>query len=146
MRLPILSKPTNVYVKLRLGYFDVLVAGASGERASFRLPLRKATSSNSDVKPNPSRTSVKILAYIDLIKEHLYKPNLKHMCVSNPTATIWTPSPQGTVLINSDAAIFEAAECMGVGVAVRDHRDTLRGSNNLSMRRLWLFGGRTRLS
>jgi hypothetical protein len=103
---------------------------------------------NLDVKPNPSRTSVKILAYVDLIKEHLYKPNLKHMCVSNPTTTIWTPPLQGTVLINIDAAIFEAAECVGVGVVMRDHRGTclvacrLRGSNNLSMRRLWLFGGR----
>jgi ribonuclease HI len=27
----------------------------------------------------------------------------------------------GTVLINSDAAIFEASGCMGAGVVVRDH-------------------------
>jgi hypothetical protein len=39
---PILSKPASIQVKLRLGFFDVAVIGSSGERASFRLPLRKA--------------------------------------------------------------------------------------------------------
>ncbi|KAK1660865.1 hypothetical protein QYE76_049024 [Lolium multiflorum] len=41
----ILSKPKSVQVKLRLGYFDVLVTGSAGERASFRLPLRKKDAS-----------------------------------------------------------------------------------------------------
>jgi hypothetical protein len=41
----ILSKPKSVQVKLRLGYFDVLVIGSAGERASFRLPLRKKDAS-----------------------------------------------------------------------------------------------------
>jgi hypothetical protein len=42
---PILSKPTSVHVKLRLGFFDVTVTGSAGEQAFFRLPLRKAAPS-----------------------------------------------------------------------------------------------------
>jgi hypothetical protein len=41
---PILSKPARVEVKLRLGFFDVLVVGTDGARLSFRLPLRRASS------------------------------------------------------------------------------------------------------
>jgi hypothetical protein len=41
---PILSKPKRVITKLRLGFFDVFVEGAHGERALFRLPLRRASS------------------------------------------------------------------------------------------------------
>lgn len=42
---PILSKPSSVHVRLRLGFFDVTVTGSAGERAFFRLPLRKAAPS-----------------------------------------------------------------------------------------------------
>lgn len=41
---PILSKPARVEVKLRLGFFDVLVVGSDGAQLSFRLPLRRASS------------------------------------------------------------------------------------------------------
>jgi hypothetical protein len=38
---PILSKPAKVIIKLRLGFFDVLVFGSLGEVSFFRLPLRR---------------------------------------------------------------------------------------------------------
>jgi hypothetical protein len=38
---PILSKAKSVTIKLRLGFFDVFVLGAKGERAFFRLLLRR---------------------------------------------------------------------------------------------------------
>ncbi|KAK1631775.1 hypothetical protein QYE76_006090 [Lolium multiflorum] len=41
---PIISKPAKVGVKLRLGFFDVLVEGVGGEKLFFRLPLRPASS------------------------------------------------------------------------------------------------------
>jgi hypothetical protein len=41
---PIHSKPSKVVIKLRLGFFDVLVLGHNGERLVFRLPLRRAAS------------------------------------------------------------------------------------------------------
>jgi hypothetical protein len=41
---PILSKPKSVSIKLKMGFFDVVVLGAKGERLFFRLPLRRASS------------------------------------------------------------------------------------------------------
>jgi ribonuclease HI len=75
---------------------------------------------NTEAKPSPNRTSLKILAYVDLIQQHLFKPT-QQRCVSTPSAS-WTPPPLGTVFVNSDAAIFEAAGCMGTGAIIRDHQ------------------------
>ncbi|KAK1615444.1 hypothetical protein QYE76_020966 [Lolium multiflorum] len=41
---PILSKPKSVEVKLRFGFFDVVVSDDNGQTLSFRLPLRQASS------------------------------------------------------------------------------------------------------
>jgi hypothetical protein len=76
---------------------------------------------NSDVKPNPSRTVGKILAYVDLIQQHLFKPASSQRCVSTPAASSWTPPPPGTVLVTSDAATFRAAGGISAGVLGRDH-------------------------
>uniref|UniRef100_A0ACD5YKV4 Uncharacterized protein n=1 Tax=Avena sativa TaxID=4498 RepID=A0ACD5YKV4_AVESA len=78
---------------------------------------------NSDIKPNPSRTSGKILAYIDLIKQNLYRSCSQHRCESTPTLK-WTPPPRGTVLVNCDAAISQAAGGVSAGVVLRDHSGT----------------------
>jgi hypothetical protein len=42
---PVLSKPSSVVIKLHLGFFDIFVEGPKGERAFFRLPLRRAAPS-----------------------------------------------------------------------------------------------------
>jgi hypothetical protein len=72
------------------------------------------------VKPNPSRTGGKVLAFVDRIKTHLSKPALKQRC--EPGSDRWTPPPQGTVLVISDAAISEATGCMGAGVVIQNHQ------------------------
>jgi hypothetical protein len=41
---PILSKPKSVSIKLKMGFFDVVVLGTKGERLFFCLPLRHASS------------------------------------------------------------------------------------------------------
>jgi hypothetical protein len=41
---PILSKPKKVEIKLHLGFFDVFVSGDNDTAATFRLPLRRASS------------------------------------------------------------------------------------------------------
>ena len=76
---------------------------------------------NSEVKPCPVRSSGKSLAYVDLIRDNLFSSEPKHRRDSSSVSQ-WSPPPQGSVLVNSDAAIFEAAGCMGVGVVIRDHR------------------------
>jgi hypothetical protein len=40
---PILTKPSSVIIKLHLGFFDVFIEGSKGERAFFRLPMRRAS-------------------------------------------------------------------------------------------------------
>uniref|UniRef100_A0ACD5ZWQ4 Uncharacterized protein n=1 Tax=Avena sativa TaxID=4498 RepID=A0ACD5ZWQ4_AVESA len=74
---------------------------------------------NSMEKPNPQRTCAKILAYMDLIKEHLLKCSPVTRRESNAPPK-WTPPPPGVLLLNVDAAIFEAVGLMGAGMVVRD--------------------------
>ena len=35
---------------------------------------------------------------------------------------LWSPPPGGWVMVNVDAAIFQKANRMGLGIVVRDHR------------------------
>jgi hypothetical protein len=83
---------------------------------------------NGGPKSDPKRTCGKILAYVDLIREHLFKPSPVHRCESSSPANRWTPPPPGTVLINSDAALFEDTKSMGAGVVIRDHRGQCIGA------------------
>jgi hypothetical protein len=74
---------------------------------------------NEDVKKNPSHTRGKVVDYVDLIRTHLSKPVSKQRC--EPSSYRWTPPLQGTVLVNSDAAISKVTCCMGSGVVIRNH-------------------------
>jgi hypothetical protein len=76
---------------------------------------------NSSEKPNPTRTCGKIFAYIDLIKDNLFKKPSASRCESSTLVPRRTPPPPGVVLVNSDATIFEAMGSMGAGIVVRDH-------------------------
>jgi hypothetical protein len=35
----------------------------------------------------------------------------------------WTPPPEDWIMINVDAAVFEAKNCMGIGLVARNHKD-----------------------
>jgi hypothetical protein len=65
---------------------------------------------NSEVKPNPQWTCGKILAYVDLIRSHLFKQKPDKRCVSSPSPIKWTPTPLGFVMLNSDATILKILE------------------------------------
>jgi hypothetical protein len=58
-------------------------------------------SRNEDVKQTPCRTGGKVVGYVDLIRTRLFKPVSKQRC--EPSSDRWTPPPQGTVLVKSDA-------------------------------------------
>jgi hypothetical protein len=66
-----------------------------------------------DAKPNPQQTCGKILAYIDLIRSHLFKQKLDKRCVSSLSPANWTLPPPGFVMLNSDATIFKDFGGMG---------------------------------
>ena len=69
---------------------------------------------------HPGSIATKVKVYINLISLHLYKPTTKHRRESSSTAK-WSPPPVGTVMVNSDAAIFAASNSMGFGIVIRDH-------------------------
>jgi hypothetical protein len=83
---------------------------------------------NSTMKPSQSRTCGKIFAYIELIKENMFKTSPASRCDSRKPVPKWSPQPQGVILLNLDAALFEPKGPMEVGVVARDHRGTFLAS------------------
>jgi hypothetical protein len=69
---------------------------------------------------HPTTVAMKIKAYVDMIITHLYKPDANQRRESS-LAVPWTPPPVGTLIVNVDAALFEASISMGSGVVIRDH-------------------------
>jgi hypothetical protein len=64
--------------------------------------------------------AAKVNAYIEMILVHIYKPATNHRRELSSSAK-WVPPPEGTVLVNVDAAIFSASKQMGAGIVARDH-------------------------
>jgi ribonuclease HI len=74
-----------------------------------------------DQMVHPRVVADKVLAYIQMIATHLYKPPISHRRETNSSVLRWSPPPFRTVLINVDAAICSESRRMGVGVVIRDH-------------------------
>jgi hypothetical protein len=75
---------------------------------------------NSTDKPNPVCTCGKILAYVDLIKEHLFKNSSATRCESTSPPQRMPPAARG-ILVNSDTSVFETMGRIGAGIIARDH-------------------------
>ncbi|XP_071680193.1 uncharacterized protein [Lolium perenne] len=69
---------------------------------------------------HPTSLAAKVNAYIEMILVHLYKSATNHRRELSSGAK-WVPPPEGTVLVNVDAAIFSASKQMGAGIVARDH-------------------------
>nr|XP_051217778.1 uncharacterized protein LOC127335209 [Lolium perenne] len=76
---------------------------------------------NNATEPSCRRVVEKIKAYVETITQHLTKAGTASRCDSSSSTLRWSPPPVGSVLINTDAALFANSRCMGVGVVVRDH-------------------------
>jgi hypothetical protein len=74
-----------------------------------------------EVFMHPHAVAAKIKAYIDMILLHLYKASTNHRREPSSSSPKWVPPPEGTVLVNGDAAILASTRKMGVGVVVHDH-------------------------
>jgi hypothetical protein len=70
---------------------------------------------------HPNSIAQKVLAYIQMIATHLYKTEPYNRRETIAIAPKWSPPPEGTVLINVDAAIFSSTRRMGIGAVIRDH-------------------------
>jgi hypothetical protein len=71
------------------------------------------------ILPNPSHTSARIIAYVDLIIQHCFRTKSGNRRETSQ-ATRWSPPPPGIVLVNSDVALFEDCRRMAMGAVVRD--------------------------
>jgi hypothetical protein len=56
-----------------------------------------------------------------MILKNLYKSVPAYRCESSSPKAKWAPPPEGTVLVNVDAAIFATSRRMGAGIVARDH-------------------------
>jgi hypothetical protein len=74
---------------------------------------------NNNSELHPQNTSVKIIAYIQMIVQHCYKPKPGTRRESSK-AQKWTPPPPGEVLVNVDAALFPERRGMAMGAVLRD--------------------------
>jgi ribonuclease HI len=76
---------------------------------------------NDEKRKHPNSLAEQIKAYIALILLHLFKPTTIHSRDSTSTSPQWSPQPEGTAIVNVDAALFSSSSRMGVGVVIRDH-------------------------
>jgi hypothetical protein len=56
-----------------------------------------------------------------MIELHVVSPNPSTRRDTIYSHVRWSPPPEGTVLINVDAALFNPSRRMGIGVVIRDH-------------------------
>uniref|UniRef100_A0ACD5Y4F7 Uncharacterized protein n=1 Tax=Avena sativa TaxID=4498 RepID=A0ACD5Y4F7_AVESA len=75
---------------------------------------------NNQVVPNPKQTSLRAVAYIDMIQQNCFKPTpVTRRVTTQPQK--WSPPPPGKVLVNVDPALFADRRCMAMGAVLRDH-------------------------
>jgi hypothetical protein len=68
---------------------------------------------------HPTSIATKIKVYVDLIISQLVSSDSDHRCGTSRVVS-WSPPPEGFLMVNVDAAIFESSSCMGAGVVIRD--------------------------
>lgn len=79
-------------------------------------------SARNDVEmPHPCRIAGKIIAYVDLIVQHLFKPVPDHRRETHASCNQWSPPPSGTLYFMSDAAVFADLGKVGAGVVALNH-------------------------
>jgi hypothetical protein len=76
---------------------------------------------NGEREVHPHCLVEKILAYVNMVMLHMYDPVSSNRCDS-VKPKYWSPPPEGWVMVNVDATIFQKANRMGLGIVVRDHK------------------------
>jgi hypothetical protein len=84
------------------------------------LTSRNGTRKNDPMR-SPHSAAAQALAYAGMIELHLFKSEASTQCDTSSPAPRWSPSPEGSGLVNNDAAIFSSSRQMGVGAVIRNH-------------------------
>lgn len=112
--------------KTKLWLFDFLSSSSNKEATVLAVTFwhiweARNTARNTPEAPHPHQTVNKIIAYSELIMQHLYSPVLVHRRESSSSSSSWPPPPAGLIVINSDAAIFSVTNMSDAGVVTLDH-------------------------
>jgi hypothetical protein len=82
---------------------------------------------NGEAEIHPSCWVEKILTYVDMVLLHCFKFSFSNRCESTRQSN-WNPPPEGWIMINVDATIFEDSNWMGLGLGlglglvIRNHK------------------------
>jgi ribonuclease HI len=76
---------------------------------------------NGELMKHPHAVAAQVKAYVEMIELHVVSPNPSTRRDTIYSHVRWSPPPEGTVLINVDAALFNPSRRMGIGVVIRDH-------------------------
>jgi hypothetical protein len=58
---------------------------------------------------------------VDMLLLHMYNPITFDRC-NSLKPKCWHPLPDGWVMVNVDAVVFQKANRMGLGIVLRNHR------------------------
>lgn len=114
---------------MRQWVFDFLTRSSHIQKTVLAVTLRhiweaRNFSRNNPVTTHPRQVIHKIVSYVDMIVQHCPKDRNASGCDLPLPVTKWKPPPPGMVLINSDAALFQASNQTGLAFVIRDHSAT----------------------
>jgi ribonuclease HI len=87
---------------------------------------------NGENEVHPHSIVEKTLAYVDMVLLHMYEPVISNRCGSFKLKQ-WNPPPEGWVMVNVDAAVFQKANRMGWGIVIRNHRGDFLAASRQGM-------------
>jgi ribonuclease HI len=76
---------------------------------------------NGESLSHPHRVVGKIKAYVDFILLNNFSTPRSTRRENQTSMQKWSPPPEGSVLVNVDAAVFSQSQRMGVGIVIRNH-------------------------
>ncbi|XBI35755.1 hypothetical protein VPH35_121403 [Triticum aestivum] len=84
---------------------------------------------NGEALNHPLRVVGKIKAYVEFINMHHFSSttSIRHETLKSNQK--WSPPPDGSMLVNVDAATFSQSARAGFGVVIRDHRGRVQATN-----------------
>jgi ribonuclease HI len=114
------------YTSNKTWVFDFLARASVKERCVlavgfWHLWLARNGVRNGEPMKHPHAVAEQIKAYVEMIELHILSPSPSNRRDTSSSTPRWSPPPEGTVLINVDAALFSLSRRMGIGVVIRNH-------------------------
>ncbi|EEE66057.1 hypothetical protein OsJ_22054 [Oryza sativa Japonica Group] len=106
--------------------FDFLGRSSNIQKTALAVTLwhiweARNHSRNNPTLANPRQVIQKILAYVEMIEQHCCCAVQAVRGDALRPVPRWRPPPEGTILINTDAAVFQSVNSFGLGFLFRDH-------------------------